>query len=61
MSTYDELLAASKAAWDAYFNALDELRENGWTDVADQETKYAALVVLWEAYVDARAALGGAY
>ena len=61
MPTYDELLAASKAAWLAYAEALDDLKEDGWGDETDQTTKVAALLVLYKAYVSARADLGGSY
>jgi len=61
MSTYDELLAAVKAAWLAYMEYIDDLNMNGWGDETEQAVKKAELSALWDTYKAARAALGGAY
>ena len=61
MPTYDELLAANKAAWLAYMKYIDELYENGWGDETEQAVKQAELDALYDTYKTARAALGGAY
>ena len=61
MPTYDELLAASQAAWLAYMEKIDDMRENGWGDETDKEAKYAELDALYVVYKAARLALDGAY
>ena len=56
MSTYAEKLAASKAAWLAFCTAVDKYKDLALSDERTDE-----IADLWEAYILARAELGGEY
>ena len=56
MSEYDDKLAASRAAWLAFCEAVDRFRDSGGDD--DDVSEIADL---WSAYVLARGELGGEY